>query len=176
MWDASATTIEVPLENTINMCSVWTAWFQFWGKQHLLHIDALSFHNIVNVQHRIKWVQLDRLKKALKYNGTSSSHFVCQAAWRAPKIRMQRKNRMWIFILNSMNIQNSNEFLTALAQTHPKGALMKLLIMTWDPVGIQVGHFLYFDTLGCVCFQIGGVWNGSQLLVKLSLNKRSQVH
>ncbi len=63
VWDASATMIVVPLENSINVRSVWTAWFQFWGKQHLLHIDVLSFHNILNVQHRIEWVQLDRLKK-----------------------------------------------------------------------------------------------------------------
>ncbi len=39
------------------------AWFQFWGKQHLLHIDVLSPRNILNVQHRIEWVQLDRQKK-----------------------------------------------------------------------------------------------------------------
>ncbi len=90
VWDASATMTDVPLENSINMRSVWTAWFQFWGKQNFLHIDVLFFCNILNVQHRIEWVQLDRLKKALKCNGTSSSHFVCQAAWRTPKIRMQR--------------------------------------------------------------------------------------
>ncbi len=89
-WDASATMIDVPLENAANMRSVWTAWFQFWGKQHLLHIDVLSFHNILNVQHRIEWVQLNRLKKALKCNDTSSSHFVCQAAWQTPTIWMQR--------------------------------------------------------------------------------------
>ncbi len=83
--------IDVPLENAINMRSVWTAWFQFWGKQHLLHIDVLFFRNILNVQHRIEWVQLDMLKKkALKCNDTSSSHLVCQAVWRTPKIRMQR--------------------------------------------------------------------------------------
>ncbi len=63
------------------MRSVWTAWFQFWGKQHLLHIDVLFFRNIVNVQAK---------KKALKCNDTSSSHFVCQAAWRTPKIWRQR--------------------------------------------------------------------------------------
>ncbi len=62
VWDASATMIE----NALNMCSVWTAWFQFWGKQHLLHIDVLFFHNIVNVQHHIEWVQLDRIKKSIK--------------------------------------------------------------------------------------------------------------
>ncbi len=56
------------------------------GKEHIaqtacLHIDVLSFHNILNVQHRIEWVQLDRQKqKALKCKDTSSSHFVCQAA------------------------------------------------------------------------------------------------
>ncbi len=66
VWDASATMIDVPLENSINMCSVWMAWFQFWGKQHLLHIDVLFFHYILNVQHRIEWVQLDRLKKSIK--------------------------------------------------------------------------------------------------------------
>ncbi len=80
--------IDVPLENAINMRSVWMAWFQFWGKQHL-HIDVLFFRNILNVQHRIEWVQLDRQKKqALKYNDPSSSHFVCQAAWRTLKIWM----------------------------------------------------------------------------------------
>ncbi len=63
VWDASAMMIDVPLENAINVSSVWTAWFQFWGKQHLLHIDVPSFHNILNVQHRIEWVQLDRQKK-----------------------------------------------------------------------------------------------------------------
>ncbi len=40
------------------MRSVWTAWFQFWAKQHLLHIDVLVFRNILNVQHRI---ELDKL-------------------------------------------------------------------------------------------------------------------
>ncbi len=63
VWDASATMIDVPLENAINMHSVWTAWFQFWGKQHLLHIYVHFFHYILNVLHRIEWVQLDRLKK-----------------------------------------------------------------------------------------------------------------
>ncbi len=48
VWDASATMIDAPLENAINMHCVWTAWFQFWGKQHL-HI-VLFFRNIVNVQ------------------------------------------------------------------------------------------------------------------------------
>ncbi len=66
VWDSSATMIEVPLENAINMHSVWTAWFQFWGKQHLLYIDVIFFHNILNVQHRIEWVQRDRLKKSIK--------------------------------------------------------------------------------------------------------------
>ncbi len=54
-----------PLENSLNMHSVWTAWFQFWGKQHL-HIDVLFLRNIVNVQHRIKWGHLDRQKKSIK--------------------------------------------------------------------------------------------------------------
>ncbi len=89
VWDASAMMIDVPLENAINMRSVWTAWFQFWGKQHL-HIDVLFFHNIWNVQHRIEWVQLDRQKKALKCNDTTSSHLGCQAAWQTPTIWMQR--------------------------------------------------------------------------------------
>ncbi len=39
------------------MHSVWMAWFQFWGKQHL-HIDGLFFCNILNLQQRIEWVQL----------------------------------------------------------------------------------------------------------------------
>ncbi len=86
VWDVSATMIDVSLENAINMRSVWTAWFQFWAK-HLLHIDVLVFRNILNVQHRIEWVQLDRLKKKIitKWN-ISSSHLVCQAAWQTPKI------------------------------------------------------------------------------------------
>ncbi len=54
---------DVPLENAINMRSVWTAWFQFWGKKPLLYIDVLFFRNILNVLHRIEWVQLDKLKK-----------------------------------------------------------------------------------------------------------------
>ncbi len=62
------------------MRSVWTALFQFWGKQHL-HIDVLFFRNIVNLQAK---------EKALKCNDTLSSHFVCQAAWQTPKIWMQR--------------------------------------------------------------------------------------
>ncbi len=32
------------------MHSVWTAWFQFWCKQHLLRIDVLFFYNILNEQ------------------------------------------------------------------------------------------------------------------------------
>ncbi len=48
VWDASATMIDVPLENAINMRSVWTAWSQFWGKQQHLHIDVLFFRNILN--------------------------------------------------------------------------------------------------------------------------------
>ncbi len=69
MWDTSAMMIDVPLENAINMRSVWKAWFQFWGKQHLLEkmlmfIDVLVFRNILNMQHRThECVQLDRLKK-----------------------------------------------------------------------------------------------------------------
>ncbi len=73
VWDASSTLIDFPLENAINMRSVSMAWFQFWGKQHLLHIDVLFFRNILNVQHRIEWVQLDRLKKKLS-NATTPRH------------------------------------------------------------------------------------------------------
>ncbi len=76
VWDASATMIDVPLENAINMRSVWTAWFQFWAK-HLLHIDVLFFRNILNVQHRIEWVQLDRLKKKVLQNETSLHRILC---------------------------------------------------------------------------------------------------
>ncbi len=43
VWDASATMIDVSLENAINMRSVWAAGFQFWGKQQHLHIDVLFF-------------------------------------------------------------------------------------------------------------------------------------
>ncbi len=50
MRDASATVIDVPLEHVINMCSVWTAWFQFCRKQDLLHIEVLFFHNILSEQ------------------------------------------------------------------------------------------------------------------------------
>ncbi len=78
VWDASAMMIDVPLENAINMRSVWTAWFQFWGKQHLLHIDVLFFHNIWNLQHRIEWVQLDRLKKK-HLNATTPHHRISGA-------------------------------------------------------------------------------------------------
>ncbi len=104
--DASATMIDIPLENAINVRSAWMAWFQFWGKQHILHIDVLSSRNILNVQHQIEWVQLDRQKKK-HYNDTSSSHFVCQAAWRTPKIRMQRfVFECGFLFLNSTNIRN----------------------------------------------------------------------
>ncbi len=54
------------------MRSVWTAWFQFWGKQHLLHTNVVFFRNILNVQHRIEWVQLDKLKK--KKHATTPHH------------------------------------------------------------------------------------------------------
>ncbi len=108
VWDASATMIDVPLENAINMHSVWTAWFQFWGKQHHLHIDVLVFYNIVNVQHRIEWVQLERLKKGIKMQ----CHLVI--AFCVPSSLTETYNsnavfyiRMWIFILNLTNIRNS---------------------------------------------------------------------
>ncbi len=81
MWDASATMIDVPLENATNVRSVWTTWFQFWGKQQVLYIDYLFLRNIVNVQAK---------KKALKCNDTSSSHLMGQAAWQTPKIQVQR--------------------------------------------------------------------------------------
>ncbi len=32
--------IDVPLENAINMRSVWTAWFQFWGKRNIVNAQA----------------------------------------------------------------------------------------------------------------------------------------
>ncbi len=92
--DASATLIDVPLENVQNMRSVCTACFHFWCKQHNLRIDVLFFRSIVNEQ-RIQWVQLDRLKEALNCNDTYL-HFhriLCasdKAAWSTPKIRMQR--------------------------------------------------------------------------------------
>ncbi len=69
MRDASATWMDVSIENAQNMRSVWTAWFQFWRKQHHLRVDVLFFRSILNEQ-RIQWVQLDRLKKALKCNDT----------------------------------------------------------------------------------------------------------
>ncbi len=68
---------------------------------------------MLNEQH-IQWVQ-----KALKCNDTCLYHhrISCttdKAAWHTPKIWMQR---MWIFILNSKNIRNSNFFLTAQTNT-----------------------------------------------------------
>ncbi len=84
----------VPLENVISLRSVWTAWFQFWHKQQHLRIDVLFFRSILNEQ-RIQWVQLDKLRKAWKCNDIYL-HLHCiscttdKAAWRTPKIRMQR--------------------------------------------------------------------------------------
>ncbi len=71
-----------------------SGWFQFWHKQHHLRIDVLFFHSILNEQ-CIQWIQLDRLKKALKCNDTylHLHRILCttdKAAWRTPKIRMQR--------------------------------------------------------------------------------------
>ncbi len=37
-----------PLRKSINKRSVWTAWIQFWRKQHHLRIDALYFSSILN--------------------------------------------------------------------------------------------------------------------------------
>ncbi len=85
VWDASATMIDFPLENAINMRSVWTAWFQFWGKQNLLHIDVPFFRNILNVQHRIEWVHLDRLKKNIKMQWHLVIAF-CVPSYLTPKI------------------------------------------------------------------------------------------
>ncbi len=93
--DASATVKDVPLENAQNMCSFWTAWFQFWRKQHHLRIDVLFFHNILNEQ-RIEWVELDRQKKiTLKCKDT---YLLCIViASRAPLIRTS-KSRMQHFV------------------------------------------------------------------------------
>ncbi len=106
-----------PSRKCDNMRSVWTAWFQFWGIQHLLCIDVLFFCNILNEQRRIQWVQLDRLKKkkSIKMQRhLHRHHILCatyKAAWSTSKIRMQHFCiRMCIFILNSTNIRNSNFF------------------------------------------------------------------
>ncbi len=76
VWDVSETMIDVPLENAINMRSVWTAWFQFWGKQQ--HLNIVFSCIILNVQHRIEWVQLDRQKKKHK-NATTPRHRILYA-------------------------------------------------------------------------------------------------
>ncbi len=106
MRDASATLIDVPVENAINMHSVWTAWFQFWRKQHL-RSHVLFSRNILNEQ-------------ILKCNDTYIVIISCVPLIKlpdAPKIRTQRFCiRMWICILNSTNIRNSIFFLTALLQ------------------------------------------------------------
>ncbi len=47
---ASATVIDVPIENAQNMHFVWMAWFQFCRKQDHLRIDVLFFRNILNEQ------------------------------------------------------------------------------------------------------------------------------
>ncbi len=78
LQDASATLIDVPRIKSQNMHSVWTAWFQFWNKQHHLRIDVLFFCCIFNEQ-RIQWVQLDRQKKASKYNDTYLHHRISRA-------------------------------------------------------------------------------------------------
>ncbi len=99
MRDVSATVIEVHKENVINIRSVWTAWFQFRCKQHLLCIDVLFFHNILNEQHSsaassgFNWINYEKHR-----HGISSA--TDKAAWRTHNIRM------WIFILNSTNIRN----------------------------------------------------------------------
>ncbi len=87
VWDASATMIDVHLENAINMRSVWTAWFQFWGKQHL-HIDVLFFRDIVNVQAKKKSIKMER-------------HLII--AFCVPSCLLD--TWMWIFILNATNIR-----------------------------------------------------------------------
>ncbi len=51
MRDASEMVTDVPLENALNMHSVWTAWFHFRSKQDLLRTDVLFFCNILNKQH-----------------------------------------------------------------------------------------------------------------------------
>ncbi len=96
--------IDVPLENAINMRSVWMAWLQFWGKQHLLHIDVLFFHNIVNVE----------AKKALKCNDTLSSYFCAKL----PDGHLQFKSSILHSNVNcffySKNIWKKRKNLTAL--------------------------------------------------------------
>ncbi len=64
-------------------------------KQHLLCIDLLFFCNI------LQWVQLERLKKALKCNDTCIFISSCVTD------KQPDAHLMWIFILNSTNIQNS---------------------------------------------------------------------
>ncbi len=67
---------------------------QFCQEHTVTQINNIfSTSMILKEEHRIEWVQLDRLKKALKCNDTSSSN---NAAFCI---------RMWIFILNSINIR-----------------------------------------------------------------------
>ncbi len=99
VWDASATMIDVPLENAINMRSVWTAWFQFWGKQHHLHIDVPFFGNIVNVTAKKKSIKIQRhLVIAFCVPSFLTDTYNSNAAF---------YNRMWILILNTTNIRNA---------------------------------------------------------------------
>ncbi len=77
VWDESATMIDVHLENAINMHSVWTAWFQFWGKQFSV----------------ILW--MCRLKKSIKMQ----RHLII--AFCVPSCLLD--TWMWIFILNVTN-------------------------------------------------------------------------
>ncbi len=50
VWDTSATLIDVYIENVINMCSVWTAWAQFWGRQHvfLQYCEWAALHAVAS--------------------------------------------------------------------------------------------------------------------------------
>ncbi len=76
------------------MHSVWTAWFQFWNKQHHLRIDVLFFCCIFNEQ-RIQWVQLDRQKKASKYNDTYLHHRISRAPLMRQSDRHLKLKQNW---------------------------------------------------------------------------------
>ncbi len=71
----------------INMRSVWTAWFQFWGKQHLLHIDVLFFPQYFECAalHRVGSTGQAK-NKSIKMQ----RHLVIACCLLKSKIRMQR--------------------------------------------------------------------------------------
>ncbi len=99
VWDARAAMIDVPLENAINVFCVNGVVSVLKPIFSTLMFSFSAIFRLCSMS--VQWVGStgQTKKKVLKCNDTSSSHFVCQATWRTPKIRM------WIFILNSTNIR-----------------------------------------------------------------------